>query len=217
LIGACASTPARPPEAHRPASPGTILAGQPLFAKLEADPVLARQFATYWTWISGLGTPDTEYLASLPADDLERSVLLFHEKVELAGWFALAHRLEDITRIEYFQQHYEAVYPLAHRDATQAEMVLLAHFAQHHGLAAPPLALLLVCPMVERRNGATADLMVRRFKFNPQYTAQSVTPADLVTAARVWEAGGYVYRDRARVLAEASSYLQRRAAAASVP
>lgn len=209
---------AAPPRPTSPPSPdaaptiGEVLASDPAYARVAADATLATQFDAYWRWIGELGTPDAAYLASLPPEDLERTVMLYHEKVELAAWLALGHRFEDVMRLEYFQAHYEEVYPVAHRDATVAELELLDHVARRYDLTPPPpLALVLVSPMVERRDGVTPAMMTRRLRFNPDLAAASVTATELEAAARVWEAGGYVYRDRAAVLAAAAA-----AAASSV-
>jgi hypothetical protein len=224
LASGCAGSSPQPAIQQQPATqpqPATqqqpaghmraVLVGHPELARLEADEELSQQFKRYWRWIAeDVGTPDAQYLASLPGDDLELEAFLFHEKIEFESWIKLGHRPEDIMQVEYFQQNYEAVYPIAHRDATRAEMELLTYFAGTIGLDVPPLALVLVCPMVERREGATAERMVRRLKFNPEYASQEVTPEDLEAATKVWEAGNYSYRDRSNVVAEALAYVNGR-------
>lgn len=171
---------------------------------MSVDATLQGEFERYWAWLGGLGIPDVEYLGRLPPDDLEHLAMVFHEQVELRAWLHLGHRFDDVMKQDYYQQHYEEVYPVAHAEAIAAELALLTGYAARSGFPrVPERAFVLVSPMVERR-GATAAMVDRRLKFNRSIAAQMPTRAELETAARVYEAGGYHYRDRERVVDEAS-------------
>ncbi len=205
---ACAAGRAR----HEPAARHTVrerLLEDPAYREIAADATLEDEFRRYWTWLGTLGIPDVEYLGSLPADDLERLVMLFHEEVELRAWLRLGHRFEDVMTQDYYQQHYTEVYPVAHAEAMAAELALLVGFAAREGFPrVPERAFVLVGPLIERR-GVTAAMADRRLKFNPAIAAQTPTRDELEAAARVYEAGGYRYRDRERVLDEALTLVHR--------
>jgi hypothetical protein len=194
---ACAS--ARPRDEPR-RTVREILLEDPAYRAATADPELHGAFQRYWAWLGGLGVPDVEYLEALPPDDLEHLAMLYHEEVELRAWLRLGHRLDDVMTKDYYQQRYPEVYPVAHAEAMAAELALLAGFATRAGFPrVPERAFVLVGPMVERRGVAPA-MVDRRLKFNPAIAAQAPTRDELETAARVYEAGGYRYRDRNRVI-----------------
>lgn len=201
IAGACAS-PRAPTPATR-VDVQQLLREDPAYREVQDDTTLEDQFERYFTWLRSLETPDVAYLASLPADDLEHLAMLFHEKVELRGWLRLGHRFEDVVNVDYYQQHYVEVYTAAHADAMVAELGLVSRFAERIGIrGVPSRAFVLVGPMVERR-GVTPAMVDRRLKFNRDIAALQPTRADLDRATRVYEVGGYRYRNRQLVVDEA--------------
>ena len=201
LVGGCGARATQAPAAAR--SVDDELRADPAYDALASDAGARADFERYWTWLGGLGVPDVEYLDGLPADDLEALAMRYHEQVELRGWLALGHRLDDVVDVAYYQAHYAEVYPVAHAQAMTAELALLAGFAARRGFPpVPARAFVLVGPMIERR-AVTPAMADRRLRFNPAVAAEAPTADELDVAARVYEAGGHHYRDRAAVVAAA--------------
>ena len=222
VVTACTTTPPRPSAQPSAAIAGSgsgsgsvqqILLEDPAYSEVQHHATLEDQFQRYWAWLHELEIPDVAYLSALPTEDLERLAMVFHETIELRGWLRLGHRFPDIMNLDYYKQHYEEVYPVAHAAAMQAELGLLQRFAARVGIPRVPAhAFVLVGPMVERR-GVTAAMADRRLRFNPDLAGELPTQAELDRAARVYEAGGYHYRDRKRVLDDAWAAVTERASA----
>jgi hypothetical protein len=187
-----------------------LLLEDPSYRAVALDADLQDRFQRYWSWLGSLGIPDVEYLGALPPDDLEHLAMIFHEQVELRGWMRLGHRFDDVMTQDYYRQHYEEVYPVAHAEAMTAELALLTGVAARAGLPrVPERAFVLVSPMIERR-GVTPVMADRRLKFNPAIAAQTPTREELDSAVRAYEAGGYRYRDRDRVIGDALKMIRSR-------
>ncbi len=191
------------------------ISDHPLFAKLQDDEALTRAFKTYMEWVAGLGVPDAVLVVKLmnatePTIDSVASV--FHEKVEFKEWMNLGHKVADIMTVPYYQAKYPEVYPVAHRAGIIAEFSLIKHFAKQKGYRdLPVLAYAAVSPLVEH-HATTPSRIARRLKFNPEYVTTAVSDEELELAVQVYEAGGYHYKDRAKLLRAAGAYLSQRAA-----
>ncbi len=195
-----------------PGNASAVLKDYPPLQRYLQDATFQQGFRRYMTWVAEQGTPDARFL--LPhlgpeEESIEFLSLVFHEQVELQGWLDQGHRLEDILNVDYYQAHYEQVYPVAHSRAVQAETDLVQAYAHRRGLQpAPALALTLVSPMAEQRK-VPASSLLRRLKFNPEILEQKVTRQDLQAAVDIYEDGGYTYQDLPRLLDEAQAALPR--------
>jgi len=182
----------------------------PDYARIESDEQLAIEFPAYMKWLADLGVRDAVMVYRWMQDgtlSLDAVTAIFHEKVELAAWKKLGHKLKDIMTLEYYQKHYETTYPKAHREAMFSELGLTAHFAAAKGVKnIPQLAYVLVHPLVEH-HGVPVAKMVGRLKFNSEYLDARVTTQHLKDAMRVFEMGGHQYKDAASILKQAQQVI----------
>ncbi|MBF0548579.1 MAG: hypothetical protein HQM08_29380 [Candidatus Riflebacteria bacterium] len=189
----------------------SIIKDYPMYKELEQDAQISRQFEQYMQWLSDKA-PDGAMVYDLMKNKIgtvDAISTIFHEKVEFYGWLTLGHKYEDIMNPEYYRNHYMEVYPIAHRKAVIDEINLIKYFAQKKGFPnIPEVAYNLVSPLLERR-GATAAQMQNRLKYNLEYQPQVlfVTDADLETAVKIYEQGGYKYVDREKILSEAKTFV----------
>ncbi|MCP4467732.1 MAG: hypothetical protein GY813_13410 [Halieaceae bacterium] len=177
---------------------------------LDSDTELEPRFTKYIDWLVELGVPDATFIHELEqahTTRLDAIALILHEKAELQEWLKLGHAFEDIMTLEYYQKHYEEVYPVAHRKAMSIELGLLKHFAAKRGFRQiPELAFVLTTPMVEQRK-VPVDRFVRRARYNPEFTEAKLTRADFDVATRVFEAGGYRYENREAIVEAAARFV----------
>jgi hypothetical protein len=185
----------------------SIVRDCPEFKKIADDADFNRQFQQYMQFSSDK-SPDGKMVFAMMNDkkkSLDVLATIFHEQVELAQWLKLGHRFTDIMTVEYNQKHYMEVYPVAHRAAVIEELALLQYFAHKKcGFEIPEIALNLVSPMIEKF-GVSVERFQSRLKFNPEYNAQlcCVSDSAIEKAMQVYESGGYQYKERERILAEA--------------
>lgn len=178
----------------------------PMYKQITNDKVFMEQFNKYMELMS-TGSPDGKKVYGLmqsPEKTLDMMSTIFHEQVELKEWMNLGHKYEDIMTIEYYQNHYMEVYPVAHRKAVIEEIGLIKYFAMKRNYPhIPEVAYNLVSPLIEAY-GVPVEKMQRRFKYNEEYNAQVkyVTRKDLETAIKVYEEGGYKYKDKSRLIDE---------------
>jgi len=186
----------------------------PLFAKLRDDDALTADFKTYMKWVASLRVPDAILVVKMMEADkptVDSVASVFHEKVEFKEWMNLGHKINDIMTVPYYQAKYPEVYPVAHRAGIIAEFSLIKHFAKQNGYRdLPVLAYASVSPLVEH-HATTPRRLARRLQYNPEYVSASVSDEDLELAVQVYEAGGYQYKDRAKILQGARVYLAERA------
>lgn len=185
--------------------------GYPSFVTIEQDPPLKSQFPRYMKWLYDLKIPDALLVYKQMEDNvrsLDALATIFHEKVELAGWMRLGHKFEDIMTVEYYQEHYMGVYPVAHREAMFAQYGLIKYFAAGKKFRdIPEFAYVLVSPLTEQHQGNNAERMARTARYNPEFQRVVVTPEDIKTAMAVFEAGGYKYKDPAKVASDAEKFI----------
>jgi hypothetical protein len=191
----------------------TIVRACPEFAKIADDADFNRQFQQYMQFSSDK-SPDGKMVFAMMNDNkksLDVLATIFHEQVELAQWLKLGHRFADILTVEYNQKHYMEVYPVAHRAAVIEELALLQYFAHKKcGFEIPEIALNLVSPMIEKF-GVSVERFQSRLKFNLEYNAQLryVSDSAIAKAMQVFESGGYQYKKRDRILAEATAFAKK--------
>lgn len=178
-----------------------------------SDLKFLEEFKSYIKWLSSLKVRDAELTAKW-IENNDRSLIamatIFHEQIELMGWLKLGHKIEDIMNVEYFQNHYEEVYPIAHKEAIVQEMLLLEHFAAEKGYDnIPELTFTLVSPLLEIF-GVEVKKMTYRLRYNSEQLTQIVTEEDLNRVAELFKEGGYVYQDKDKVISDALRYLQER-------
>lgn len=189
----------------------SIIQEYPLYKELANNETVSQQFLQYMEWASDK-SPDGKLVFELiknKASSLEAITTIFHEKVEFAEWLKLGHRFEDILTVEYYQQHYMEVYPIAHRRALIAEIALLRYFAQKKGFRhIPESAYNLVHPLIEKYNLPVMRFQ-KRMQFNWEYQAQLpfLAESDIDIAIQVYEAGGYEYKDKNKILSEAKAII----------
>lgn len=217
---AAATTAATREPAPPARDPLAVLLEHEPYRAMERDREFHEAFHSYFRWLAGLEVPDAIYILGFMEQNtrrLDALSMIFHEKVELAAWLELGHRLEDVMTLEYNQEHYPEVYPTAHSRAMRAELELIEAFAHEQGMAtAPALAYVLVAPMAEER-GVEVALMARRLRHNPEYQDATVSRQHLDNATQVYERGGYRYQDRQRLIDEALRFVQSRATGPVTP
>ncbi len=183
----------------------------PVYKALEANETISKQFLQYMEWLSDK-SPDATFVYQLmqnKANSLDAIAVIFHEKVEFYEWLKLGHRFEDIMTVEYFQKHYPDVYPIVHRRALIEEINLIKYFAQKKGFSnIPEIAYNLVSPIIEKYNVSVARFQ-KRLKVNLEYQAQMqfLSENDLKIAITVYEAGGYQFKEKDRIFAEAMTLI----------
>jgi hypothetical protein len=185
----------------------------PCYKMLTKDAKLSEQFEAYMKWLSEL-TPDAKlvygYMQKKNPNIFELS-FIFHEKVEFYGWLQLGHKFEDIMNLNYYQEHYPEVYPIAHRRAVIEEIGLVKFFAHKQRInKVPELAYMLVSPLCDINSDVPIDRLLSRLKYNPEYLNQMlfVTKKDLKKAVRVFKLGGYKYDDQNALITKAYKYVQ---------
>lgn len=181
------------------------------YQELAQDSVLAKQFHAYMEQLYNLKVPDAVMVFGMMKDNmrtLNALEVILHEEVEFRGWLELGHSYKDIMDVDYYRAHYSDVYPVAHSKAIKAQYGLVKHFAAEKGFAdIPAYAYTLVSPLIELHGVPTAKLL-RMLRYNPEITAEKVSPGDIETAAKVYETGGYTYKDRSKIIADAIAIIQ---------
>jgi hypothetical protein len=187
----------------------------PEFADIPDDRTLQEQFDRYLRWAAKAESPDAVYLTNridhgLNTFDLQADV--FHELIELRNWMRLGHTYADIMTLEYYQKHYPAVYPQAHCNAIIAETLLLNRFAEINGFQPlPALAYAMASPMYElyeRLQGVDVPILVRKLRYNRTLFEEPVTPDQVTIARRIYEIGGYTYKDADSLQTVAAGFLR---------
>jgi len=176
------------------------------YQTLARDSEFTQQFNEYMEQLYNFNVPDAVLVFGMMKNN-ERTLnaleVIFHEEVELRGWMELGHSFKDIMNVEYYRAHYTDVYPVAHRKAVKAQYGLVKHFAAATGFPdIPAYAYALVSPLAELY-GVSVDRLVRTLRYNPEITSETVTTEDLKTAVKVYETGGYTYKDSAKLISEA--------------
>jgi hypothetical protein len=185
----------------------------PLYRQINNDKVFMEQFNKYMELMS-TGSPDGKKvygLMQMPEKTLDMMSTIFHEQVELMEWMNLKHKYEDIMTIEYYQKHYMEVYPVAHRKAVIEEIAFIKYYAMKKNYPnIPEVAYNLVSPLIEYY-GVAVERMQKRLQFNLEYLAQVkyVTRKDLETAIKVYEDGGYKYKDKNRLVSESLELIKK--------
>lgn len=183
-----------------------VIKEYPLFKQVENNKEFTGQFYKYMELMS-TGSPDGKKVFEIMQNrekTLDQYSTIFHEEVEFMEWMNLKHKYEDIMTIEYYQKHYMEVYPVAHRKAVIEELGLIKYFAMKKNYPnIPEVAYNLVSPLIEYY-GVAVERMQGRLKYNQEYLAQVkyITRKDLETAAKVYEEGGYKYKDKDRLINE---------------
>jgi len=181
------------------------------YQELARDDEFNKQFNEYMEQLYNFNVPDAVLVFGMMKNN-ERTLnaleVILHEKVELRGWMELGHSFKNIMDTDYYRTHYTDVYPVAHRQAVKAEYGLVKYFAMTKGFGdVPAYAYALVSPLAELHE-VSVDRLVRMLRYNPEITTEIVTLADLETAVKVYEAGGYTYKDKAKIIAEARAVIK---------
>jgi len=188
-----------------------LVADFPEFRVIKEDNQFNEQFGQYMNWLSSLGVPDARLVVGYMNSSwcsIDRIASIFHEKIELREWMLLGHKFQDIIDTNYYQAHYEQVYPIAHRKAMASELALLTHFAGTLGVVnLSELSFVVVNPLIEEYSVDVARF-VKRLRFNHEILDQRPTCDELERAAMVFENGGYVYTNREKILRKGCNFLQ---------
>jgi len=183
-----------------------IIKDYPLYKQVAENKQFQEQFNSYMEFASK-GSPDGKVVYGLMQSKektLDMISTIFHEQVELREWMNLKHKYEDIMTVEYYQKHYMEVYPVAHRKAVIEEMSLLKYYAAKKNYPSiPETAYNMVSPLIETY-GVPVEKMQRRLKYNEEYLSQVkyITKNDLETAVKIYEDGGYKYKDKEKLIKE---------------
>jgi hypothetical protein len=190
-----------------------IVREYPLFKQIENNKEFTGQFNKYME-LASQWSPDGKKVYALmqvPEKSLSDLSTIFHEKVELMEWMNLKHKFEDIINPEYNREHYMDVYPVAHRKAVIEEISLLKYYAMKKNYPnIPEVVYNMVSPLIENY-GVAVERMQGRLKFNQEYLAQAkfVTRVDIETAIKVYEEGGYTYKDKNRLINESLELIKK--------
>jgi hypothetical protein len=190
-----------------------VIKDYPLFKQLEVNEGFNAQFNKYMEFASQASPDGKKVYAIMQAPEKSLSDLstIFHERVELMEWMNLKHKFEDIMNPEYNRAHYMEVYPIAHRKAVIEEIGLLKYYAMKKNYPnIPEVVYNLVSPLIESY-GVAVERMQRRIQFNQEYLAQVkyVTRNDIETAIKIYEEGGYTYKDKARLINESLELIKK--------
>jgi hypothetical protein len=194
-------------------APLLVVRDCPEFRKVADDAAFNAQFLEYMRFASDK-SPDGRMVFAMLGESrktLDMISTIFHEQVELGEWMRLGHRFADITTVEYNQKHYLEVFPIAHRASVIEEFALLQYYAHKAcGIEVPEVAFNLVSPLIEKF-AVSVDRFQNRLRFNPEYLAQMryVSDSAIEMAMGVYETGGYVYKERDRILTEAKALAQK--------
>ena len=190
-----------------------VVKDYPLFRQIENNKEFMGQF-NQWMEFASTASPDGKKVYAIMQSKektLDQISTIFHEEVELQEWMNLKHKFEDIIKPDYNNAHYMEVYPIAHRKAVIEEINLLKYYAMKKNYPnIPEMAYNLVSPLIESY-GVAVERMQRRLQYNQEYIAQTkyITRKDLETAIKIYEDGGYKYKDKDRLINESLELVQK--------
>ncbi|MDD2773966.1 MAG: hypothetical protein PHP45_09775 [Elusimicrobiales bacterium] len=193
-----------------PADVTPIIDSYQPYKEFAQDEKLNKQFYSYMEQLYSYNVPDALLVFGMMKDKahtLNALEVIFHEGVEFRGWLELGHAYKDIMNADYYRAHYNDVYPIVHRKAIIAQYGLVKYFGRVKGFPnAPEYAYALMSPLIELRDTPAAR-MIQVLRYNPEITREKLTRNDIETAAQVYEAGGYTYQNRAKIIADAEALM----------